>query len=169
MVIDQAIVRPPGITLIHVKKGKKQFVKPGVHAVEQKKIRVSGLTRNYILLRGTDFGSIESWWLQKESDGTIELKRLDEGQGMTLDGVPLPITSSAQLSKEQLGAAVCGHLVKGRFVCMRCTSGVTLTYPDAIAITPRHILPYSQSCSKCGLRLFDVMRNDKHQPVNLFK
>lgn len=130
--------------------------------------RVTSMNREYYVVAETRIGSITSWWEQMDRDGKIKLVRIAEATDPTLDGIPLPITAASQLSEHQRNKLVCGYLVQGKFLCSKCTLTKGLTYPNAIAVYPVNILPYSQICSECKLVVFNIWRSASGGPLSLF-
>lgn len=163
---NHASVIKPGFELINIDTGEKRHTKQGdCFPVEHAEGRHP---LAYYVIRGTREGAIQRFWEDKQREGVISLNYVAEDGDPTLDGVPLPITSSRQLTEWQKTHLVCGHLVKGKFLCERCTLEHELTYPAAIAVYPINIIPYSQVCSECGLVVFSIWQSRKGGPLSLF-
>lgn len=160
-----SVIRP-GFTLIDIDNGSKHPLPSGEERALEHADGVHPLA--YYVLAGTRLGAIQRFWEEKQRDGTIRLTYIAEEGDPTLDGIPLPITNRNQLTEYQMTHLVCGHLVKGKFLCNRCTLEANLVYPDAIALYPINIIPYSQVCSKCGLVVFNIWQARKGGPLSLF-
>jgi hypothetical protein len=123
----------------------------------------------YYVIKGTRVGAIQRYWEDSQRDGKIRLTVIAEGDDPTLDGVPLPVRNGSQLTEHQKKHTVCGYLIKGKFKCTRCALKHGLTYPDAIAVYPINIIPYSQDCTECKLLIFEIWRSAKGGPLCLFE
>ncbi len=166
MKVDTVRVLDKGFELIHIDHGLKHALKPGrVYELEHAE---GSHPLAYYVVKGTRVGAIQRFWEDSERKGLIRMFRAAEADDPTFDGIPLPIRNGSQLTEWQKLHTVCGHLVKGKFKCERCTLKHNLTYPDAIAVYPVNILPYSQACTECGLLIFDVWQSRKGGPLCLF-
>ena len=106
-------------------------------------------------------------WEGQQKAGTIELRVSTNGAPQWC-GHALPITSSGQLTSEQLVTPI-AYFVGGKLLCVTCTgSRKDRTYPSAISVAPSHIIPHSQNCHQCSQLLVSIER-DKHGPVILYK
>lgn len=167
MKVDTAKVLKKGFKLIDIDNGSVQReLTPGnqyelEHAEGKHPLA-------YYVLKGTRKGAIQRFWEDSEKQGLIRMYRQAEDGDPTLAGIRLPIRNSKQLTEFQKTHLVCGHLVKGKFLCERCTLKHNLVYPDAIPVYPVNILPYSQACQECGLLVFDVWQSRKGGPLCLF-
>lgn len=156
------------LALIHLDSGAPSTVGPGCYHLETAERTFGGRTRSYYKLAGTDLGAIEPYWDDKEADGTIRVTRIAEADDPTLDGIPLPIRSGNQLTTWQKEHLICGRIIGGKFVCERCALNHGLVYPNAIAVYPVNILPYSQDCKECGIWIFIIWQSKKGGPLALF-
>jgi hypothetical protein len=153
-----------GIILIDIMDGSKHEMTCGsVHEIHP----TTKSNRQYHTIHGSFVGCINEYWLELEVKGSVRLYKLPTGR--TLDGILLPIETRQQLTEHQITHLVVGHLVHGKFLCEKCTLKKSLSHPDAIAIYPINILPYSQDCHECGQMIFEVARGRDNQPLILFE
>lgn len=163
MKYNQMTVMKDKLLLIDIDHGHTASLNQGDHELD----KVFHEGREFHVLYGTRVGSLTSYLEDFEKAGTIKLSRMAEDSDPTWHGIALPITSSSQVSNT-LHQQVIAHLVKGKLLCEKCTLHKSLTFPDAIAIYPRHLLPMSQDCHGCGQMLVDIARN-KRGPDMVFK
>lgn len=155
------------LELIEIEGGRRHVLPPNtVRFLE----RTTGrFPAPYYVLAGTRVGAVERHWTDAENAGIVELVRIAEDGDPTLDGITLPIRSATQLSPGQMKRLLCGYLIGGRFHCPKCALTRSLVSPQAIPVYPVNIVPYSQSCSKCGMVVFDLWRSKKGGPLNIFQ
>src|SRR5262249_18047988 len=148
MRVDRARVLKPGVKLIDIDTGDVQpELKVGSVVALETLARQHPLP--YYVRKGTRYGAISRYWEEAERAGRLAIARVPEDGDLTFDGIPLPITAETRLSEHQRHHPVCGYLVKGKFLCTRCTLKNPLVHPEAIAVYPCNIMPYSQSCRGC--------------------
>lgn len=158
----QAKINEP-VIMLDIATGKKEHLQVGkTYDVEYQMLN----DREYLLITGTNVGSVRTYWLQQESQRALKLVRTD---GPTIDGVQLPITTRAQLSKHQIENLVVGKIVKGRFLCNKCALKKDLNTPVAFSVYPVNILPYSQDCHDCGLVVFDMAKKKEGGYLTIFE
>jgi hypothetical protein len=168
MRVDRFKVLDKGFILIDLDTGHKHPQPVGtVHFLETDGDKSKHPLDRY-MIKGTQIGAISRYYEDAVLKRQIELILIAEDNDPTLDGIVLPITSSSLLTEHQKKHLVCGHLIKGHFKCERCALKHGLTNPNAIAVYPVNILPYSQNCTECGLLIFNIWQSAKGGPLNLF-
>ncbi len=153
------------VDLIDIMNGSVNRLRLGEHNL----IRVIHKDREYHVVKGSNNGSITPYWEKMEMKGKVVLTRMSDFDcDIRLDGIKLPIESPIVFNEFQKTHMVVGHLVKGKFLCNKCTLEKNLTHPDAIAVYPINIMPYSQGCFQCGLLVFNIWQRKKGGPLFLF-
>lgn len=141
-----------GVTcVIDIDTGKTSNTLPGLKHVE--KVTKDG--RDYYVISGTRLGATVTFWEQLANTYAVFFHMVAEGGDPCYNSFPLPITTSVQAGANKLPIA---HLIKGVVYCEKCSLSRSLTYPDAIALYPKNILPMDQDCHCCGQMLVQIGR-----------
>lgn len=152
MRINSVKIMTTGVQFIDVDTGKLVNMMIGA---SRHLIKTGVGDREYLIIDGNRIGATTAYFLQLETEKAVELTRVPEDGDATWDGIPLPLTGSAQI-KSKLPIA---KLILGELVCDRCSMNLILTYPDAIPVYPVNVFPYDQDCHKCGQMLVKTSKD----------